>query len=121
MTASEWHPRCVSSEACMAVVRGVQQPGNDADVPAALAGVTRHQSVGSLENICLRCCHVCCSHYGDISVSCCVGITVNWCSIAVCAADGGYLEIKKSLLCTFFFFFWCCPAAVCVCFCFALS
>lgn len=83
MRASEWHPRCVSSKASVAVVRGVKQPGNDADVAAALAGVARHQSVGSLENICLHCCHACCSHCSGISVSCCVGTAVNWCSIAL--------------------------------------
>ena len=93
-----WHPRCLSSKACVAV-RGVKQPGNKADVAAALAGVARHQSVGFLENICLHCCHACCSHYSSISASCCVGVALNWCSIALCTADSGYLEIKKSLPC----------------------
>lgn len=98
MRASELHPGCLSSKAGV-TVSGVKQPGNKADVAAALAGVARHQSVGSLENICLHCCYACFSPYSGISASCCVGVAVNWCSIALCTADGRYLEIKKSLPC----------------------
>jgi len=38
MRASELQPRCLSSKACV-TVSSVKQPGNKADVSAALAGV----------------------------------------------------------------------------------
>lgn len=95
MRAPELHPGCLSSKACV-TVRGVKQPGNKADVAAALAGVARHQSLGASENACLCCCHARWPHYSCISVSCCVGIAANWCSVALYTADGGYLETKKA-------------------------
>lgn len=92
---SELRTVCLNSKARVTTVGGVKQPGNKADVAVALAGVARHQSLCSLENICLCYCQASCSHYSGISVSSCVGIAVNQCSIALCAADGGYLEIKN--------------------------
>lgn len=80
------------------IARGVKQSGNKGDVAAALAGVSRHWSVGSPESICLHCCHACCSHCSGITVFRCVDAAVNWCSTVLCAADGGQLEIKRAFM-----------------------